>query len=129
MSPISSGGSRIPQTREVTDFETKTYYLARFFTENCIKMKEIGPRGVCADTKPLRSANDVYWSQCYNFNDFFLQNFLLPPQLLIECFMLQLIYGVLVPVLILGLIIWLSSIEVRQSRVNSKLSSKYFLAR
>ena len=26
------------------EFGAKTYYLARFFAENCMKMKEIGPR-------------------------------------------------------------------------------------
>ena len=33
-------------------FEAKTYYLARFLAENCMKVKEIGP-GVRVPSAPL----------------------------------------------------------------------------
>ena len=56
---LSSGESRISKTGTPTPkFGAKTYYLRRFFAEDCMKMKEIGPKGVRTSLapRPLRSA-------------------------------------------------------------------------
>ena len=47
----SSGKSRISKRGTTPKFGVKTYDLARFFAEICIKMKEVGP-GVTAHPLP-----------------------------------------------------------------------------
>ena len=36
-----------------------TYYFCQIFPANCMKMKEIGPRGECASLCPIRYANEM----------------------------------------------------------------------
>ena len=56
---MTSGGSRNSQTGASTcNVGAQTYYLANFFYENCMKMKESGPGGGRVPGAPLRSAND-----------------------------------------------------------------------
>ena len=49
----TSGGSRIfPRRAPTPNVAVLTYYFAIFFAENCMKMKEFGPRG-CIPGTPL----------------------------------------------------------------------------
>ena len=55
----TGGGAPTP------DLRAKTYYLERFFSENCMEMKEIGwiEKGERVPSTPLGSANDKDWQK------------------------------------------------------------------
>ena len=59
--PISVADPGFPRRRAPTSkIGVHTYYLAKFFPQNCMKRKEFGPEGACLPGTPLRFANECW---------------------------------------------------------------------
>ena len=67
--PVVSPGFPTRGWNLTSKFGAKTYYLTRFFAENCMKMKEIGLGGGFSSLAPLlgsANANDESFKNCVN---------------------------------------------------------------